>query len=66
MVMFLRIGMLDIPMWETIIAYSTLVVTIILLAMAGARIYKGGVLMYGKSSSLKDIKKAISLSKKEN
>lgn len=65
MVMFLRIGMLHIPIWEIAISYGILIGSIILLAAIGARIYKGGVLMYGKSSSFKDIKKAIALSKKE-
>lgn len=65
MVMFLRIGMLHIPIWEIVLSYGILIASIIILATIGARIYKGGVLMYGKSSSLKDIKKAIALSKKE-
>lgn len=65
MLMFLRIGMLNIPFWEVAISLGILVATIILLAIIGARVYKGGVLMYGKSSSLKDFKKAMALSKKE-
>jgi ABC-2 type transport system permease protein len=63
--MFLRVGMLDVPAWEIILSVGLLIGTIILLAFIGARVYKGGVLMYGKSSSLKDLKKAILLSKKE-
>lgn len=65
MVMFLRVGMLDIPAWEVALSIGILVASIILLGMIGARVYKGGVLMYGKSSSLKDFKKAIALSKRE-
>ncbi|ASK60879.1 hypothetical protein CFK37_00970 [Virgibacillus phasianinus] len=65
MLMFLRVGMLDIPFWEVALSLAILIGTIILLAVIGARVYKGGVLMYGKSSSLKDFKKAIALSKKE-
>ncbi|MEC5423706.1 ABC transporter permease [Virgibacillus sp. C22-A2] len=65
MVMFLRIGMLDIPLWEVALAMSILIGTIVLLGLIGARVYRGGVLMYGRSSSLKDFKKAIALSKKE-
>ncbi|ASN06599.1 ABC transporter permease [Virgibacillus necropolis] len=65
MLMFLRVGMLDIPFWEVALSLGILVGSIILLAVIGARVYKGGVLMYGKSSSLKDIRKAIALSKKE-
>lgn len=65
MIMFLRVGMLDIPMWEIILSIGILVGTIIILAILGARIYRGGVLMYGPSRSLKDFKKAFMLTKKE-
>lgn len=65
MVMFLRIGMLNVPVWEMVLSYGILVASIIVLGAIGARIYKGGVLMYGKTSSFKDIKKAIALSRKE-
>ncbi|GAA0447833.1 MAG: ABC transporter permease [Bacillota bacterium] len=64
-IMFLRVGMLDIPVWEVALSIGILVATIVLLALLGAKVYKGGVLMYGRSSSLKDFKKAIALSKKE-
>ncbi|MFZ0368985.1 MAG: ABC transporter permease [Halobacillus sp.] len=63
--MFLRVGMLDIPIWEVLLSIGILIVSIALLAFLGARIYRGGVLMYGKSSSLKDLKTALQLSKKE-
>ncbi|UJL47560.1 ABC transporter permease [Virgibacillus sp. NKC19-16] len=65
MIMFLRVGMLDIPAWEVALSIGLLVATIVLLAIIGARIYKGGVLMYGGTNSLKDLKKAFMLSKKE-
>jgi ABC-2 type transport system permease protein len=63
MIMFLRVGMLSIPIWETLIGIAILVATIIVMAIFGARVYKGGVLMYGKSNSYKDIKKALQLTK---
>ncbi|ASF38697.1 hypothetical protein CEH05_06070 [Halobacillus halophilus] len=63
--MFLRVGMLDIPIWEVLLSIGILIGSIALLAFLGARIYRGGVLMYGKSSSLKDLKTALQLSKKE-
>lgn len=65
MIMFLRVGMLTLPTWEAIAGISVLLATIILLAIFGARVYKGGVLMYGKSNSFKDIKKALQLTRKE-
>lgn len=64
MVMFLRVGMLNIHMYEPIIGIGVLLITIIVLGIFGARVYRGGVLLYGKSSSYKDIKKAIDLTSK--
>ena len=65
MIMFLRVGMLSISAWEVTLGIAILVATIIVLAIFGARVYRGGVLMYGKSSSFKDIKKALQLTKNE-
>ncbi|MGE8079607.1 ABC transporter permease [Peribacillus loiseleuriae] len=64
MIMFLRVGMLNVPFWEIAISIGLLIATIILLGIVGARIYRGGVLMYGSSKSLKSIKSALQLSKK--
>ncbi|MEK4149081.1 ABC transporter permease [Robertmurraya sp. FSL W8-0741] len=65
MLMFMRVGMLTLPAWEPILGIAILLVSIILLAIFGARVYKGGVLMYGKTSSFKDIKKALQMTKSE-
>lgn len=65
MIMFLRVGMLTLPTWEIALSIGILVLTITLLAIFGARVYRGGVLMYGKSSSFKDIKKALQLTKND-
>ncbi len=64
MVMFLRVGMLNISAIEPIIGILILVISIVILAVFGAKVYRGGVLMYGKSNSFKDIRKAIQLTKK--
>jgi len=65
MIMFLRVGMLTIPVWEAMVGIAILVATIVFLATFGARVYRGGVLMYGQSNSFKDIKKALQLTKNE-
>jgi ABC-2 type transport system permease protein len=65
MLMFMRVGMLTLPVWEPILGILILLLTIILLAIFGAKVYKGGVLLYGKSNSFKDIKKAIQLTKND-
>jgi ABC-2 type transport system permease protein len=57
--------MLSLPAWEPIVGILILLVTIAILAVFGARVYRGGVLMYGKSNSFKDIKKALQLTKNE-
>ncbi|SDH60502.1 ABC-2 type transport system permease protein [Planococcus glaciei] len=61
LVMFLRVGMLDIPLWEPLLSIAIMLATIGILGWFGARVYRGGVLMYGSSQSLKDIRKAIRL-----
>ncbi len=63
LVMFLRVGMLDLPLWEPLLSIGIMLLTIFILGWFGARVYRGGVLMYGPSKSLKDIKKAIQLGK---
>ena len=65
LVMFLRVGMLDIPLWEPLLSIAIMLVTIGVLGWFGARVYRGGVLMYGSSQSLKDIGKAITLGNKK-
>jgi ABC-2 type transport system permease protein len=63
MLMFLRVGMLDLPLWQTLLSIGLLIASIVILAIFGARVYKGGVLMYGRSNLLKEMKKALQLSK---
>ncbi|KAB7704943.1 ABC transporter permease [Bacillus aerolatus] len=63
MIMFVRIGLLSIPLWEVALGFGILLAAIFVFGVIGARIYKGGVLMYGKSNSLKDMKKALEMSK---
>ena len=65
LVMFLRVGMLDIPLWEPLLSIGIMLATIGVLGWFGARVYRGGVLMYGSSQSLKDIGKAIKLGNKK-
>ena len=64
-VMFLRVGLLDVPAWEIGLSIGLSIGAIFILALIGARVYRGGVLMYGRSASLKDLKRALQLSKKD-
>jgi ABC-2 type transport system permease protein len=66
MIMFLRVGMLNVSSWEIVLGIGILVGTIIILSLVGARVYRGGVLIYDKSASYRDITKALQLTKKDN
>ncbi|SDC65673.1 ABC-2 type transport system permease protein [Pelagirhabdus alkalitolerans] len=65
LVMFLRVGLLEVPIWEIGLSIGILILSIGILAVIGARVYRGGVLMYGKGTSLKDFKRALTMSKKD-
>ncbi|RZT24175.1 ABC transporter permease [Fictibacillus sp. BK138] len=65
MLMLLRVGMLSLPVWEVALGIGVLIAAIGLFAVIGARVYRGGVLMYGNAPSLKLFKQALLLSKQE-
>ena len=44
-----------VPMWELILSIGLLVLTFLACAWASAKIYKVGILMYGKKSTFKDL-----------
>ena len=44
-----------VPMWELILSIVLLVLTVVATAWISAKIYKVGILMYGKKSSFKDL-----------
>src|SRR5690625_7579401 len=50
MLMLLRIGMLEVPLWEVVISTMILIGTIGILSILAARVYRGGVLMFGSSN----------------
>ncbi len=57
--MFLRIGLTDPAWWEIGLSLGLLVVTILVLGWISAKIYRTGVLMYGKRPSFKELRKAM-------
>lgn len=63
MIMFLRIGVSDPALWEILLSIGLLICTIVVVAFFAAKVYRGGVLMYGKSASFKDLKKAMAVHK---
>lgn len=62
MIMFLRVGMTEVPAWEVGLSLLFLIGFIVACAVFGARVYRGGVMLYGKYSSWKDIRKAFVMS----
>lgn len=63
MIMFIRVGMTDVAVWQVTLSLLLLIGFIIVCAIFGARVYRGGVMLYGKSGSWKDFRKALVMSK---
>ena len=59
MVMMARIPFGVVPFWELALSVLLLFVTFILMAVISAKIYKVGILTYGKKASFKDLWKWI-------
>jgi len=58
-VMFLRIGLSDPALWEVLLSLGILLATILVLGWLSAKIYRTGVLMYGKRPTIKELVKAM-------
>ncbi len=58
-IMFLRIGTTDPAMWEVILTFAILFLTILGIGWLASKIYRAGVLMYGKRPSLKELVRAM-------
>jgi ABC-2 type transport system permease protein len=59
LIMFLRIGMTDPAGWEIGVSIAGLLLTIVLVGWVSAKMYRVGVLMYGKKPSFKEVFKAM-------
>jgi ABC-2 type transport system permease protein len=57
--MLVRIGMSDVAVWQIVISLALLVVSILIFGWLSAKIYRTGVLMYGKRPSFKELRKAM-------
>jgi len=58
-IMFLRLGLTDPAVWEVLLALGLLVAFILFFGWLSAKIYRTGVLMYGKRPSIKELRKAM-------
>ncbi|MFD2614912.1 ABC transporter permease [Paenibacillus gansuensis] len=57
--MFLRIGNSDPAVWEVALSLAILAASILFFGWLSARIYRTGVLLYGKRPSWKELRKAM-------
>lgn len=57
--LLLRIGLGQVATWEIIVSLLILLVTTFIFGWLAAKIYRTGVLMYGKRPSIKEIRKAM-------
>ncbi|CAM4110032.1 ABC transporter permease [Paenibacillus alkaliterrae] len=58
-VMMLRLGLADPPVWQVLTSIGILLVFIYAAVWVSAKIYRTGVLMYGKRPSWKELRKAM-------
>lgn len=49
----------DVPIWQLIVSFATLFLTAIVIVWLSAKIYRTGILMYGKKPSVKEMIKWI-------
>ncbi|BBH22171.1 hypothetical protein Back11_35160 [Paenibacillus baekrokdamisoli] len=57
--MVVRLGLSDPPLWQVWLSIAILLVTIAGAGWLSAKIYRTGVLMYGKKPSFKELRKAM-------
>ncbi|MMZ66346.1 ABC-2 family transporter protein [compost metagenome] len=57
--MIIRIGLGDTPVWEIALSLLILVAGIFLFGWLSAKIYRTGVLLYGKRPTFKELRKAM-------
>jgi ABC-2 type transport system permease protein len=53
--MVVRIAMIDVPVWQVLLSFVLLVAAFIGTVWVSGRIYRVGILMYGKKPSFKDL-----------
>ncbi len=59
-IMMLRTGLTRVPLWQTLSSAGLLLVTALVLMGLAAKIFRVGMLMYGKNASLKEVARWLS------
>ena len=53
--MIARLGLIKVPTWEIIVSILLLILTIIFFIKLASKLFRVGMLMYGKTASPKEI-----------
>ena len=56
-IMMMRSGLTTVPLWQNLVAGALLVVTALLMSVMAAKIFRIGMLMYGKNATPKEVLK---------
>ena len=59
MMMMLRLAVTTVPLWEIVLSLTLLVLFLGFAIWGGARIFRAGLLMYGKRLSVAEIWRAL-------
>ena len=59
LLMFLRLGLSQPPVWQVMLSMAILLGSVYLMTWLAAKIYRTGVLMYGKRPSWRELRKAM-------
>lgn len=57
--MIVRVGLGDTPIWEIAVSLVILLISILFFGWLAAKIYRTGVLLYGKRPTIKELRKAM-------
>jgi ABC-2 type transport system permease protein len=59
MAILIRMGLTDVPTWQILASMGSMLITILLVIWASARIFRWGLLLYGKRFNLREILRVI-------
>lgn len=59
MAILIRMGLTDVPTWQILLSMGIMLVTILIVIWASSRIFRWGLLLYGKPFNLREILRVI-------
>ena len=60
--MIVRLAASEVPLWQVLTSFALMIATFVLCVWVASRIYRVGILMYGKKPKIKEIFKWIKIS----